>query len=121
MPLTPHMDNPTTSLTAPAEPQNVHTKVKNSKKLNAIKIPQTISGMRPTYQGVSKLANSEGEKYMVPAKYILKPATVSKPKMELTDETKPINLVFIGGAPFTYLAKQKNVEIFAISMRDIEY
>ena len=58
---------------------------------------------------------------MVLAKYILKPATVPKPKVELADETKLINLVFIGRAPFTYLAKQKDVEIFAISMKDIEY
>ena len=77
--------------------------------------------MRPTYRGVSKLADKEGEKYVVLAKRILKPATVPKPKVELADETKPINLAFIGGAPFTYLAKQKDVEIFAISMRDIKY
>ena len=58
---------------------------------------------------------------MVPAKCILKPATVPKPKVELADETKLIDLAFIGGALFTYLAKQKNIEIFAISMRDIKY
>ena len=115
--LAPHVNNPTTSLTAPAEPQNVYTKAKNSKKSNAIETPQAILGMWPTYQGVSKLANKEGEKYVVPAKHILKPATVPKPKVELADETKPINLAFIGGAPFTYLAKQKDVK----SMRDIEY
>ena len=122
--LAPHVNNPTTSSTAPAEPQNMHTKAKNSKnskKLNVIETPQAIPGMRPTYQGVSKLADKEGEKYMVSAKRILKPVTVPKPKVELADETKPINLAFIGGAPFTYLAKQKDVEIFAISMRDIEY
>ena len=122
--LAPHVDNPTTSSTAPTEPQNVHTKVKNSKKSkksNAIKTPQVIPGMRLTYRDVSKLADKEGEKYVVSAKYILKPATVPKPKVELADEIKPINLVFIGGAPFTYLTKQKDVEIFAISMRNIEY
>ena len=102
----------------------MHTKAKNSKNLkksNAIKTPQVISGMQPMYRGVSKLTNSEKEKYVIPAKCILKPATVSKPKVELADETKPINLAFIGGALFTYLAKQKDVEIFAISMKDIEY
>ena len=36
------------------------------------------------------------------------------------DETKPLDLVFIGAAPFQYLAKQKNVEIFAVSMWDIK-
>ena len=95
----------------------MHTKAKNSKKSNAIKTSQAIPGMRPTYRGVSKLADKEGEKYMVPVKCILKPATIPKPKVELVNETKPINLAFIGGAPFTYLAKQKNVK----SMRDIEY
>ena len=124
MPSALHVDNPTTSSTALAEPQNVHTKAKNSKKskkLNAIETPQTIPGMQPMYRGVSKLADKEGEKYVVPAKRILKPVIVPKPKVELADETKPINLAFIGGAPFTYLAKQKDVEIFAISMRNIEY
>ena len=124
MPSAPHVNNPTTNSTALAEPQNVHTKAKNlkkSKKSNAIETSQVIPGMRPTYRSVSKLADKEGEKYMVPVKCILKPATVSKPKVELVDKTKPIDLVFIGGAPFTYLAKQKDVEIFAISMKDIEY
>ena len=118
------MDNPTTSSTALAELQNVHTKVKNSKKskkLNAIETLQAIPGMQLMYRGVNKLADKKGEKYVVPAKYILKPVTVPKPKVELANETKPIDLVFIEGAPFTYLAKQKDVEIFAISMRDIEY
>ena len=121
MPLASHMDNLITSSTTLAEPQNMHIKAKNSKKSNAIKTPQAIPGMRPMYQGVSKLADKEGEKYMIPAKRILKPATIPKPKVELANETKPIDLAFIGGAPFTYLAKQKDVEIFAISMRDIEY
>ena len=58
---------------------------------------------------------------MIPAQCILKPATVLKPKVELADETKPIDLAFIRGASFTYFAKQKDVEIFAISMRNIEY
>ena len=58
---------------------------------------------------------------MVLAKYILKSVTVSKPKVELADETKPIDLAFIGGALFTYPTKQKNIEIFAISMKDIKY
>ena len=44
----PYVDNPTTSSTAPAEPQNVHTKakkLKKSKKSNAIETPQAIPGM----------------------------------------------------------------------------
>ena len=94
---------------------------KNSKKLNAIETPQIIPGMGPTYRGISKLADSEKKKYVVPAKCILKLATIPKLKVELADDTKPINLAFIERASFTYLAKQKDVEIFAISMKDIEY
>ena len=47
-----------------------------------------------------------------------------KPSVERAD-SKPLDLVFIGGAPFMRLAKSKKpkqrAEIFAISMRDIEY
>lgn len=34
---------------------------------------------------------------------------------------KPLELAMVGAASFQYSTKQKNVEIFAISMRDIEY
>ena len=118
--LVPHVDNPTTSSANLTEPQNVRTKLKNSKNSNTIKTPQTILGTKLAYREVSKLAASEKEKYVVLAKRILKPATTT-PKTKPVDETKSIDLTFIEGAPFTYLAKQKNVEICAISMRDIEY
>ena len=62
-----YVENPTTSATAPAEPQ----KSKKSKESKPIKIPPAIPGVRPAYQGVSKLADSEGEKYVVLAKRIL--------------------------------------------------
>ena len=113
IPSAPHIDNYTTSATAPAEPQ----KSKKSKKL--IRIPPTISGVRPAYQGISKLADNKGEKYMVPAKRILKPATTPKPA-PLMDETKLLDLAFIGAALFQYLARQKDIEIFAVSMQDIK-
>ena len=35
-------------------------------------------------------------------------------------EIKLLNLAFISAAPFQYLAKQKDVEIFAVSMQDIK-
>ena len=38
----------------------------------------------------------------------------------LSIETKLLDLAFISAAPFQYLAKQKDVEIFAVSMRDIK-
>ena len=36
------------------------------------------------------------------------------------DKTKLLDLAFIGAMLFQYLARQKDVEIFAVSMRDIE-
>ena len=90
MPLALYVENPITSATAPAEPQ----KLKKS-----IKIPSAIPGIQPAYQDVSKLADSEGEKYIVSAKRILKSATTPKPASP-TDETKPLDLTFIGAAPF---------------------
>ena len=112
--LAPYVKNPTTSATAPAEPQ----KSKKSKESKPIEIPPAIPGIRSAYQGVSKLADSEREKYIVFAKRILQPAMTPKPMLSI--EAKPLNLVFIGAAPFQYLAKQKDVEIFAISMQNIE-
>ena len=110
----PHVENPTTSATAPAEPQ----KLKKLKELKPIKIPPAIPGVQPAYRGVSKLADSEGEKYVVPAKRILQPAMTSK--LVSSIEAKLLDLAFIGAAPFQYLAKQKDVEIFTVSIRDIE-
>ena len=98
----------------------MRTKSKNSKNSNAIKTSQAIPGTQPAYQGVSKLAASQGEKYVIPAKYILKPATAT-PKTKPVDETKLIDLAFIRGALFTYLAKQKDVEICVILMQNIKY
>lgn len=37
-----------------------------------------------------------------------------------TTSTRPLDICMIGAAPFTRLAKQRNVEVFAISIRDIE-
>ena len=90
------------------------------KKSKKIEILSAIPDIRPAYQGISKLADSKGEKYIIPAKHILKPATIPKPKAEPADETKPLDLAFIGVAPFQYLTKQKDVKIFAVFMQDIK-
>ena len=111
-----HMDNSITSVIALTEPQNSKIS-KKSKKL--IEIPPAIPGVQPMYWGVSKLTDNEKEKYIVPAKRILQLAMTPKPVPSI-DETKPLNLAFIGAAPFQYLAKQKDVEIFAVSMQNIE-
>ena len=111
MPLALQVENLITSVTAPAEPQ----KLKKSKKSKLIKISLAISGVQPAYQGVSKLADSKREKYIVLAKHIFKLAMILKLKAELIDKTKLLNLAFIGAALFQYLVKQKDVEIFAVS------
>ena len=90
------------------------------KLIKSIEIPPAIPGVQLAYRGVSKLADNKREKYIISAKRILKPATAT-PKTELMDETNLIDLTFIGSAPFTYLAKQKDVKICAISMQNIEY
>ena len=104
MPLAPHVENLTTSVTAPAKPQKLK-KLKKLKKSKPLEIPPAIPGVRLMYQGVSKLADSKREKYVVLAKYILKLAMIPKPKAELVDETKLLDLAFIGAVLFQYLAK----------------
>ena len=98
--LAPHVKNLTTSVTAPVEPQ----KSKKSKKSKPIKIPSAIPDVWPAYQGVSKLTDSEGKKYVVTAKHILKSATTPKPTPPI-DEIKLLDLAFIAAAAFQYLAK----------------
>ena len=93
-------------------------KLKKSKELKSIKIPPAIPGIQPAYRGVSKLADSEREKYVVSVKRILQPAMTPKPVPSI--EAKSLDLTFISTVPFQYLAKQKNVEIFAVFMRDIK-
>ena len=100
MPAKSRAANPTTSAVPPAEPQKIRTE---SKKAKPAEVPQPIPGVQPATVGVSKLAASEGEKYGVPAN--------PKPKAEPVDETKPVDLAFIGAAPFQYPAKQKDVEL----------
>ena len=101
---------------APAEPQ----KLKKLKKSKPIKIPPAIPGIRPAYQSISKLADSERGKYVVLAKCILKPTIIPKLKAELVDETKLLDLAFISAAPFQYLTKQKDIKIFVVFMQDIK-
>ena len=50
------MKNPTTSATTPAKLQK-SKKSKKLKELKPIEISLAIPGVRPAYQGVSKLAN----------------------------------------------------------------
>ena len=97
-------------------------------------LPELLPHFFPNTRGVSKVVNTS--KIAKPNKK--KPSTLPpKPKQEVKDETKaksekssveqagskPLDLAFIGGAPFMHLAKSKKqkAEIFAISMQNIEY
>ena len=97
MPSALYVKNPTTSVTALTEPQKSR-KLKKLKK--SIEIQLAIPSVRPAYWGVSKLADSKREKYVILAKRILKSATIAKLKAELADETKPLDLAFISAALF---------------------
>ena len=106
-------------------------------------LPELLPHLLPSTRDVSKVANTpeavEPEKKEKPSPQ--KPKSNAKDKTEgkieakvkakdssvkSADEAdKPLDLAFIGGAPFLRLAKSKKpkhrAEIFAISMRDIEY
>ena len=108
-------------------------------KQTSNELPELLPYLLPNTRGVSKVTStSTQEKRSTPQKnkpktlpQKLKPSakdgTNSKnerPSVEQASENdKPIDLALIGGAPFMHLAKSKKqkAEIFAISMRDIEY
>ena len=96
--------------------------------------PELLPYLLPSTQGVSKVAKTPEA---VKPKKKKKLSTIpqkpkpnakgeakvenKKPRVEQADENdKPLDLAFIGGAPFMHLAKKK-AEIFAISMRDVKY
>ena len=92
------------------------------------KLPQLLPYLFPSTRGVSKVA-SVPRSSNIPQKPKPNAKDESKvedkkPSVEPANKTnKPLDLALIGGAPFMHLAKSKKqkAEIFAISMRDIEY
>ena len=97
-------------------------------------LPELLPHLLPNTRGVSKVANTpetvEPEKKKNPSTLPQKPRPKAKEKTKVEDKrpsveraNKPLDLAFIGGAPFMHLTKSKKqkAEIFAISMRDIEY
>ena len=102
-------------------------------KRQSNELPELLPYLLPSTRGVSKIMNtSTQERRSTPQKN--DPKTLDqKLKPNVKDETNlknekpsverannPLDLAFIGGAPFMHLAKKK-AEIFAISMRDIKY
>lgn len=87
------------SLNSAAKSTKEKEKIKKLNKSILIKILLTITGAQPAYQGVSTFANSKREKYVVPAKPILK-SVASGLKTGSVNEIKPLDLAFIGIALF---------------------
>ena len=126
----PHAENSRVEKPRAAEPQ------KTILKQTSNELSELLPHLLPSTQGVSKIVDTS--KTIEPKKKKKKPSTTSR-KLESNAKDKPsikketeekrqsveqadksLDLTFIGGAPFMHLAKEK-AEIFAISMRDIEY
>ena len=103
-------------------------------KQQSNKLPELLPYLLPSTQGISKITSAperkstpqKDEPIIIPQK----PKLNAKDKAEVKDKKtsvekvdKPFDLALIGGAPFIYLVKSKKqrAEIFAISMRGIEY
>ena len=97
------------------------------------KLPELLPYRLPSTQGVSKVT-SPLEKKSTPPRPETKRTDEVKDKTKAKGEAKvknkessveradnPLDLAFIGGALFMHLAKKQKAEVFAISMRDIEY
>ena len=97
-------------------------------KQTSNELPESLPHLFPSTRGVSKLT-SIPQRRNIPQKP--KPNAKHEPKVEdkrpsvesANETNKPLDLAFIGGAPFMHLAKSKKqkAEIFTISMQDIEY
>ena len=109
-------------------------------KRSSNELPKLLPYLLSSTRGVSKVANTP--EAVKPQEQKKKSSTIApKPKVEVKNEgnepkksknekpsveradSEPLDLAFISGAPFMHLAKSKKqrAEIFAISMRDIEY
>ena len=83
-------------------------------------LPHVLSNARE-YQYVSKKAVKEPLlKYIISQKQ-LRALSSATSKASQLEKKEPLQLAMIGAAPFQYLARQKDMEVFAISMRNINY
>ena len=123
----PHAEEPHAELPQATEPHA-------SRPMTILKRPtnKLLPYLLPSTRGVSKITSTP-EKINIPQKPKAEVEDERKepkePKNEKTtverasENDKPLNLAFIGGAPFMHLAKSKKqkAKISAISMPDIEY
>ena len=120
----PHADEQRAEKPRAKEPQKTILKQLSNE------LPELLPYLLLNTQGVSKVASVPEEK-TIPLKPKLKANDKSETKIEnkktsveqASENDKPLDLAFIGGAPFMHLAKSKKqkAKISAISMRDIEY
>ena len=134
-----HAEDQRTKKPRVEEPHAVKPPITILKQLSN-ELPKLLPYLLLNTQSVSKVTNLPEAIEL--EKTEKKPSTTpQKPKQGVKDETnsknekssverasennKPLDLAFIGGAPFICLAKSKKpkhrAEIFAISMQDIEY
>ena len=73
----------------------------------------------PARKAAPKAAPKSAPKFAIPKAILASSRSAALPRAE--KPTKPLELAMVGAAPFQYLTKQKGVEIFGISMRDLEY
>ena len=106
------------------------TKTKQKETASTKKLLELLLYMLPSahrYQCVSKQAERLLSKYIVPQRWVkallLASSLTSLSAMSKASrlEEEPLQLVMIGAVLFQYLVKQKNVQIFTISMRDINH
>ena len=79
--------------------------------------PELLPYMLPKHKSISKIA--------IPSKVVVSPRQIlKKPTLVLTQskekKLQPLDLAFVGEALFKYLAKWKNIGVFAISICNID-
>ena len=107
-----------------------HSGMRSSKELAPISILNSKPKAKPEAEPHAEHTIDAIPKYIVPAKRANTKQTLTamptampmlSAQPQATKPTKPLELAMIGAAPFHRLARKKNVEIFAISMQNIEY
>ena len=97
---------------------------------NSNSYPELLLHVLSKAKGIGKITAVDNSAYVIPQKRCLKPKAIL-PKQILRREPimihvqqkgkkfRPLDLAFVGKTSFKYLAKQKEVEIFSISIQDI--
>ena len=124
----PHAEKPRT-VEAHAKESHASSRPMKIWRQPLSEMPKLLPYLLPSTRGVSRIANAP-EKKATPQKKLkskTKDEANARSETKVKDkkpsvEDKPLNLAFIGGALFMHLVKkQKAVEIYLISMRDIKY